>query len=207
MNHIDSYNSSYPLAYYDIGTVYSFYGQPSQKGTPAAEAQVRRYASVLNQLNEKKTASAIQPVGKVEEKEKLNRFYAVVVDKRHMSGKAFIQVMYCNIYVGRTQYYTKYYAVNTDCLTNDKNLMPVSSHLEFAEDAGAKVKTGGITLAGKENRTGGITRADSSKHSSGSVGGITRSTHSPKSVPQSSKVGGITLVRENRVGGITRAKK
>lgn len=33
---IESYNASYPAAFYEIGTIYAFYAQGNAKGSPAS---------------------------------------------------------------------------------------------------------------------------------------------------------------------------
>lgn len=213
MKNIESYNSSYPLAYYEIGTVYSFYGQASAKGTPAAEDQISKYASILNDLVVEEQASAIKPVKNAASKSigagRMNRFYAVVTDKVKSGNNAHIVVMLCNKYNGRSEYYTRKYSVNYGCATDGKDLMPTSTHLDFESKLTGKV--GGVTLAGKGGKVGGVTRANGKSTSTASVGGITKvhqhNNQQTDTTNSSNKVGGITLVREQRVGGITRVKK
>ena len=213
MTRIDSYNSSYPLAYYEIGTVYSFYGQASAKGTPAPADAIQKYAHVLNALVTEEQGSAIKPVKESGSSavgfSGVNRFYAVVIDKARFGKQAYIVVMLCNKYNGRSEYYTRKYSVNFGCATDGKDLMPASSYLGFESKIGGKV--GGVTLAGKGSKVGGITRANGKNTSTSSVGGITRvnqpNNHSSGNTSKNGKVGGITLVKEQKVGGITRVKK
>ena len=40
MKKYESYAASYPLAYYELGTIYSFYGQTSSTGTLANKKKV-----------------------------------------------------------------------------------------------------------------------------------------------------------------------
>lgn len=213
MKNIESYNSSYPLAYYEVGTVYSFYGQASAKGTPATSDAIQKYAYVLNELVAIEQESAIKPVKgsatTATRRSGLKRFYAVVIEKVKSGSSAYIVVMLCNKYNGRSEYYTRKYSVNHGCATDGKDLMPASAHIDFESKSAGKV--GGITLAGKGEKVGGITRANGKNTSTSSVGGITK-VHSSGNQSTgistgSAKVGGITLVKENRVGGITRAKK
>ena len=117
--------------------------------------------------------------------------------------------MLCNKYNGKSEYYTRKYSVNHGCATDGKDLMPTSAHLDFESKISGKV--GGITLAGKGEKVGGVTRANGKNTSTSSVGGITK-VHQPSNQSAggsntSAKVGGVTLVREQKVGGITRAKK
>ena len=213
MENIESYNSSYPLAYYEVGTVYSFYGQASAKGTPAPSDAVQKYASLLNALVVGEQESAIKPVkgsaATATGRGGLNRFYAVVIEKIKSGSSAYIVVMLCNKYNGKSEYYTRKYSVNHGCATDGKDLMPTSAHLDFESKISGKV--GGITLAGKGEKVGGVTRANGKSTSTSSVGGITK-VHQPSNQSAggsnaSTKVGGVTLVREQKVGGITRAKK
>lgn len=213
MKTIDSYNSSYPLAFYEIGTVYSFYGQVNAKGTPAPADAIQKYASVLNDLVVEEQGNAIKPVkesgSSATAYNGVNRFYAVVIDKAKKGKYAYIVVMLCNKYNGRSEYYTRTYSVNFGCVTDGKDLMPASSHLGFESKITGKV--GGVTLVGTGAKVGGITRANGKNTSTSGVGGITRVQHptnqSSGNSPKSGKVGGITLVREQKVGGITRVKK
>lgn len=213
MKNIESYNSSYPLAYYEVGTVYSFYGRASAKGTPAPSDAIQKYASILNALVVEEQESAIKPVkgsaATATGRGGLNRFYAVVIEKIKSGSSAYIVVMLCNKYNGRSEYYTRKYSVNHGCTTDGKDLMPTSAHLDFESKISGKV--GGITLAGKGEKVGGVTRANGKNTSTSSVGGITK-VHQPSNQSAgvstgSAKVGGITLVKESKVGGITRAKK
>lgn len=213
MKNIESYNSSYPLAYYEVGKIYSFYGQASVKGTPASFDAIQKYASVLNALVVEEQESAIKPVKgssvAATSRGGMNRFYAVVIDKVKSGNGAYIVVMLCNKYNGRSEYYTRKYSVNHGCATDGKDLMPAAAHLGFESKISEKV--GGITLAGKGEKVGGITRANGKNASTPSVGGITkvrRSCNQSEGVAKSgTKVGGVTLVKEQKVGGITRAKK
>lgn len=213
MKNIESYNSSYPLAYYEVGTVYSFYGQTSAKGTPATSDVIQKYASALSTLVIEEEKSAIKPVkGSSVTATRcggLNRFYAVVIDKVKSGSSAYIVVMLCNKYNGRSEYYTRSYSVNNGCTTDGKDLMPASAHLGFESKNAYKV--GGITLVSKDKKVGGITRSNEKNNSTSSVGGITKvhssDNHSTGLTSVSTKVGGITLVKEHKVGGITRVKK
>lgn len=213
MENIESYNSSYPLVYYEVGTVYSFYGQASAKGTPAPSDTVQKYASLLNALVAEEQESAIKPVkgsaATATGRGGLNRFYAVVIEKIKSGSGSCIVVMLCNKHNGKSEYYTRKYSVNHGCATDGKDLMPTSAHLDFESKISGKV--GGITLAGKGEKVGGVTRVNGKNTSTSSVGGITK-VHQPSNQSAggsntSTKVGGLTLVREQKVGGITRAKK
>lgn len=213
MKNIENYNSSYPLAYYEEGTVYSFYGQASAKGIPAPTDAIQKYASLLDTLIAEEQTSAIKPVKASATtstgRSGLNRFYAVVIEKIKSGNSAYIVVMLCNKCNGKTEYYTRKYSVNHGCTTDGRDLMPTSTHLDFESQISGKI--GGITLAGKGEKIGGVTRANGKNTSTSSVGGITKvhqaNNQSSGASNTSTKVGGVTLVREQKVGGITRAKK
>ncbi|MBR2894117.1 MAG: hypothetical protein IKC03_00475 [Oscillospiraceae bacterium] len=213
MKYIESYNSSYPLAYYEIGNVYSFYGPAYAKGTPANADAIKKYASVLNELVEEEQESAIKPIKGTASSSSVrrggfNRFYAVVIDKVKSGNSAYIMVMLCNKHNGKSEYYTRKYSVNFGCTTDGKDLMPASAHLDFESKISGKV--GGITLAGRDEKTGGITRANGKHSSPPSIGGITRTHQSGNqdsgTAHSGARVGGITLVKEKKIGGITIAK-
>lgn len=213
MQNIESYNSAYPLAYYEVGTVYSFYGHASAKGTPATVDSIQKYESVLNTLVGEEQKNAIKPVKGTSASSTgrggMNRFYAVVIEKVKSGNSAYIVVMLCNKYNGKSEYYTRKYSVNHGCATDGKDLMAPSTHLDFESKINGKV--GGVTLVGREDKVGGVTRANGKITSISSVGGITKvqssKNQSAGASDFNSKVGGVTLVREQKVGGITRAKK
>lgn len=215
MRDIESYNSSYPLAYYEVGAIYSFYGQMSAKGTPATSDAIRKYASALDALFVEERESAIKPVREsaatVAGSGGLNRFYAVVIEKIKSGNNAYIVVMLCNKHNGKYEYYTRKYSVSHGCATDGKDLMPTSSHLDFETETFGKV--GGITLAGKKKKVGGITRAGREYASTPGVGGITKvnnrqdNSQNNSDIKNGAKVGGVTLVREQKVGGITRVRQ
>ena len=59
---IESYNASYPLSYYQIGNVYSFYGTKNAKmAEPATDEQIRKYSNKLIELEQERTNSGVYP--------------------------------------------------------------------------------------------------------------------------------------------------
>lgn len=201
---IDSYNSSFPISYYEIGTVYSFYGRGEGNSQLATDEQIRRFSGVLRELEQREQANAIKPVNggsKSGMRGTLSRFYAVVVDKIYGS-KAKIQVMFLNIDDGRESFLVRSYAVGFGCSTDGKDLMPASASTNISGIQGEQGKVGGITRSSPESQTnkiGGITRVHKEGGNAGGIGGITRKssavdigaeTHEVK------KVGGITRVRK-----------
>jgi len=111
----------------------------------------------------------------------IGRYYAVDVDKVNAGKNSYIVVMLCNKNNGRTEYYTRKYAVNSSCFADSKNLMQPSTHLSFSTNKNVSQQS---TVSAK---VGGITRADSEVKET------------------STSVGGITIANKKKVGGITRA--
>ena len=121
---IESYNASYPAAFYEIGTIYSFYGNMSSTGTPAAQEYISRYSSALKSLDTQQKSNAIQPVKGGAAKASggkggLTRYYAVVVSKSATS----IEIMFLNDDDGKESYLTRKYAVSKSCATDGKDLI------------------------------------------------------------------------------------
>lgn len=217
ITNIESYNSSYPLAYYEIGKVYIFYGKKTSIGEVATSDQIKMYSSVLKELDEKEDSSIIKAVKNIRTSEKefsrsFNRFYAVVVDK--INGKnPKIVVMFLNR-GGEETFLIRSYAVNFGCNTDGMDLMPVSTSVNIQKRCN---KIGGITKVKTEtkNIVGGITRIRTKTESS-IIGGITRVNREIEIYNEKSKVelhnensashvGGVTRVK--KVGGITRVRR
>ena len=208
MENYASYNSSYPLDYYEVGTVYAFYGRVGVSADVADEEYVAQYAHCLRAINvedmESGVANALQPVVRNRPGVKISvnsneliRFYAVVVDKEYAGGKAYIVVMFCSKDNGQREYYTKSYAVSYGCETDGKNLMPVKD--SFSIKSKVRKKAGNITKAESSKKVGSVTKAVKKQIKSSSVGQVTQM---PKVEAEPvKKVGGITLAK--KVGGIT----
>lgn len=198
MRNYESYAALYPLSYYELGTIYSFYGNKTSTGTLATPEQIKKYAPILQELE-------VDQVGLKENassysncyKDILDRYYAVVVDKVSAGNNSYIVVMLCNKCNGKVDYYTRKYAVDSRCFTDSQNYFPVVAHLNHCEKNCAS--NGASEKEGKAMKVGGITKAEIDKK----VGGITRATNEVNST--SSSVGGITLAYEKKVGGITKA--
>lgn len=213
---IESYNASYPLAYYDIGTVYSFYGRPILTGKYASAEYIRKYSAMLLSLTEREKNNAIKPVSsssKSNSKHLLERYYAVVVDKINNKTPK-IEVMFIANNDGHYEYLLRSYIVSKGCATDGIDLMPVSSTASgknLKENAGSK--TGGITLDEPSGRRGGITLDEGTRSKIKGVGGITldetpekaekktASSTTKKSGTSHSNITGA--VNKKHVGGIT----
>lgn len=205
---IESYNASYPAAFYEIGTIYSFYGNMSSTGTPAAQEYISRYSSALKSLDTQQKSNAIQPVKGGAAKASggkggLTRYYAVVVSKSATS----IEIMFLNDDDGKESYLTRKYAVSKSCATDGKDLMAPNTKTNVTGVQGGTQKIGGITRVqnnGGNGKVGGITKAGQTSTASANVGGITRM--------KSQSTGDVsnpatTNQAAPRVGGITRMKK
>lgn len=205
---IESYNASYPAAFYEIGTVYSFYGNMSSTGTPATQEYINRYSSTLKSLETQQKSNAIQPVKGGSAKTSggrfgLIRYYAVVVSKSATS----IEIMFLNDDNGKESYLTKQYAVSKSCATDGKDLMAPRTKTNASGVQGGTRKTGGITRVQNKDgngKVGGITRAGQTSAASANVGGITRTKHQSSGGADSSTPASEVAPR---VGGITRMKK
>ena len=205
MNKIQPYNSKYPLNYYEIGKVYSFYARHGIKGKPASQKIVDSFEKYLKAVlgkesEQKENVNTLQTiVGKKDAnavRSDLGRFYAVVVDKVEEASNDYIVVMFLNKYEGQNNYCLKEYAVNFGCDTDGKNLMSVNSHFDAKSET--KRKTGNITKTKAKKQAGNITRVRYNVPQQIGVGQITKVESNDTKEP---KVGGITLVK--KVGGIT----
>lgn len=204
---IESYNASYPAAFYEIGVIYSFYGNMNSIGTPATQECINRYSSALKSLEMQQKSNAIKPVkgGSAKfscGKGGLTRYYAVVISKSSTS----IEIMFLNEDNGKESYLTRKYAVSKSCATDGKDLMAPSTRTNVSGAKGGTPKIGGITRvqAGDNGKVGGITRAGQKSTTSANVGGITRMKEKTSSSVNAPSTASWS---EPKVGGITRMKK
>lgn len=203
MKNYESYVASYPLAYYDLGTIYSFYGHKDANirnitTLQATPDQIKKYAPILqemevDQINLKEKMSGFSGCYK----DILDRYYAVIVDKVSAGPNSYITAMFCNKADGKLEYYTRKYAVDSMCLTDAQNYLPIAAHLNYSFMCCHS--EGSVEKTVKTMKVGGITKAELNNK----VGGITRATNESDSV--STSVGGITLAHEKKIGGITKA--
>ena len=203
---IESYSASYPAAFYEIGTIYSFYGNMNSTGTPATQEYISRYSSALKGLETQQKSNAIQPVKGGSAKASggkggLTRYYAVVVSKSATS----IEIMFLNDDNGKESYLTRKYAVSKSCATDGKDLMAPSTRTNVSGVQGETSKIGGITRVqgGGNGKVGGITRVGQNTTTSANVGGITRMKEKSSS---SVNAPAVSIRPEPKVGGITRMK-
>jgi hypothetical protein len=207
---IESYNASYPAAFYEIGTLYAFYGNKNSKGTPATDECVRHFSAALKALEIQKKSNAIQPVkngtsNTPASNGELERFYAVVVSK---SAKN-IEVMFLNNDNGVESYLTRKYVVSSSCTTDGKDLIPPSTRTNVTGLKGTAQKVGGITRVQNNTiggKVGGITKVAQTSITSTNIGGITRMKRSNTSSVSESATASYSKPAP-KVGGITRMKK
>lgn len=204
-NNIDSYDSRYPSAYYEIGEVYAFYNnRKSVNFKPVDDEIINKYSKKLLEL-QKDDLTSSDKQGVNDEKRisaiKLNRCYGVVVEKQNSNC---IVVLMLNVQNGVNQFYIQKYAVGYGgCLTDGKELVEPSVSTSINASSVSKNKVGGITRNSKsEYNIGGITKVKQNETVNSAIGGITRQN---KSETSNNNIGGITRI--NKVGGITRVKK
>ena len=196
---IESYNASYPAAYYEIGTVYAFYSNVSVIGTPASEQQIQKFSFGLRRLEARQSTNAIQPVkgGLLDEpplkKGGLTRYYAVVIEKNTEN----IKVMFLNKDGVKESFLTKKYTVNGSAKTDGKDLMDPMTHTNITGIKEVGKRVGGITRSEAEEKVGRITKAGNMLINSAGIGGITRTNKNQN----------LSSIVTEKVGGITKMKK
>lgn len=201
MKQIEEYQGAYPLAYYQVGRVYSFYGASSaQNAAPASTEQISEYSDRLLALEEEESGGAGEalPARCMASATWLRRYYAVVVEKipsRHSPG---IMVMFINRNADKTEYLLKKYAVSHPVHFDGQVLMPVSAHTSYgAEDLDEKASQnpGQLTRVAEGQAVGRLTRSSASEapSSAGSVGQLTQVRHAPEP-----EVGRLTWVNRKR---------
>lgn len=148
---IESYNAALPAAYYEIGTVYSFYAKATSKGDPASQEFISLYSGALHELEAQQKENAIKPVKNTSSNaligENLRRYYAVVVDKDATS----IKIMFLNDDNGKVSYLTRLYIVSRPCETDGLDLMPPAVKLSVPGITGGNEIYSGITVV-QENK-------------------------------------------------------
>ncbi len=144
----ENYNSAYPLAYYEIGKVYAFYGTTGVCAEPATYAEVNNFAAVLDEI-EVDTGVTDKAIANVSS---LHRYYAVVVDKQ----EGGITVMFQNNCDGTIGYLTKKYIVDAGCSTDGMDLMPTSISTSYAVIGTQRSESTGIKHDPEGESTTGI---------------------------------------------------
>ena len=123
---LDSYNSQYPLAYYEVGTAYSFYGHNTNLGklVEADKETSKKYAPAI--------ASAVvdnkKIVGGDGKWMAFTRAIGVVVDKHEATGAGDVDKITVMFETDDGSYVINKYAVGTrDVFTNEKeNVSPAA---------------------------------------------------------------------------------
>lgn len=203
MNHIESYNASFSLSYYKVGTVYSFYGTSNMNNTtPASPDQISRYSDKLIALEQEEASNAIKPITRgtasTNRRSGMSRYYAVVVDKVSSPKSPGIIVMYINRDSGETAFLLKKYVVSHPVHLDGKDLMPVSTYTSYRTD---KVDKNPNSMPGQ------LTKATNSEK----VGQLTHSSHGKVNPSAgSSSVGQLSHAKgtpEPKVGQLTWSKR
>ena len=227
MEIIESYNASYPLSYYSIGTVYSFYGAKDAKmAEPATDEQIRKYSNKLIGLEQEMSSNAIKPSNSTPFStetpystiaNKFARYYAVVVKKESDAKSTGIYVMFINKSDGAQQFLIKKYGVSHPVAFDNVDLMPVSTFANFSSSKGSS-RIGQLTKAKSDPSGIGqlthVPRTTSPATNSSSIGQLTHILHSNTMNEENPQVGGLTRSKSNnanedepRVGGLTRSKR
>lgn len=149
---MDSYNSQYPLEYYEVGTPYMFYLSTGTKhGTAASMDLIKKYSPVLNKTASQKGAGycfADRVIGVVVNKEIINE----------RTGAGAITVLFQGTADNKTVYMTTKYITNLTggVFCDDKELFPAAGIVELTGEIQlpSAPKGGGIALDG--GRPGGI---------------------------------------------------
>ena len=159
---MDSYNSQYPLEYYEVGTPYMFYVGKSNSNRKAASMEViNKYGPVLKKTQAQKGGERIgnrRAVGVVTEK--------IPVDPKFGTGA--IEVLFQGVADGKTVYMTTKYITNwKGSFHDDDESVSAAGILDMTGEVHVTAvgKNGGIDLDGGRsggidldggNRTGGI---------------------------------------------------
>ena len=203
VNHIESYNASYPLSYYQVGTIYSFYGVSNVlNATPASPEQISVYSEKLIALEQEETSGAItslaDPAAASVRRNGVSRYYAVVVGKSSSQKSSCITVMFINRNAGETEYLLKKYAVSHPVHFDGKDLMPVSTHANYETnkmDNQFISKPGQLTKAVQIEKVGQLThipRKDNPSTDSPGIGQLTHTKEDSISTAIGPKVGQLT---------------
>lgn len=212
---MDSYDSKYPLQYYEVGVPYQFYiskfAVKRGVGKFASEDDVAKYSHYFDADNDESLVNdynAIQQNNSPYVFGNLIRVVGIVIKTYRKCGMAFIEVMYKNINDGLEEYRLTSYQVEKSegTLTDGKDYIPAQSSINVVVDSTNNTNvTSGITPSGKEKIESGLTHKD---HAKSTIGGLTRSNQATEVVSgltASSRASGLT--RTEVVSGITVSRK
>lgn len=211
---MDSYDSKYPLQYYEVGVPYQFYlskftvkkgfGKFASKDDVAKYSHYfdnEHYESLVNDYHATQKNNSPYVFGN------LIRIVGIVIKTYRKCGMAFIDVMYKNINDGIEEYRLVSYQVEKSegTLTDGKDDIPAQSSINVVVDSADNTNvTSGITTSVKEKIESGLTHKD---HTKSTIGRLTRSNQATEEVSgltASSRVSGLT--RTEVVSGITVSK-
>lgn len=143
---MDSYNSQYPLEYYEIGTPYMFYLATGPKNCEAA---------TMEQINEYSSAIKRAAKGNKSVKEGKNgdcfakRYIGVVIGKEVISpNTSIINVLFQGTANGQTVYITKKYIVgHSGVFCDDKEQFEPAENVDL---------TGEVNVTAVNGKNGGV---------------------------------------------------
>ena len=206
---MDSYNSRYPIEYYEIGTPYMFYTDNTVIGKPASADIIHKYSSKFSALQKEKEFST--ELHKNQSVFHLSRYVGFVVD---MTDN-IIQVLYqCRINGEIEFFVTNYITSNLQkAFTDDLEILSPSlwrdinlTEFSFSKHKNTKTKISGVTKANNTDeftepfvsRVSGVTKADKSD----AVSGVTKADKSDlvSSVTKADKsniMSGVTKIKHN----------
>lgn len=166
---MDSYNSQYPLEYYEIGTPYMFYMSTAPKqGKASTTDEIKKFAPVLTRSVEQESDGYSFA----------QRYIGVVVGKKKFDGphpSACIEVMFQGNSNGKTVYMNaRYIVAHSAVFCNDKEQFEAAKAIDLSNELNldfsnqmARV-SGGIALdMGK--RSGGIALDKGHKNGNGGI--------------------------------------
>lgn len=148
---MDSYNSQYPLEYYEVGTPYMFYhSNIANHGSAATMENIKQYGSVLKKTESQKGSGYCFA----------KRVIGVVVAKEMLNEKnGAITVMFQGIVGGKPAYMTTKYITNLagGSFCDDKEQFDAAGVIDLTGEINVTIaggKGGGIALEG--GKGGGI---------------------------------------------------
>jgi hypothetical protein len=160
---LDSYNSQYPLAYYDVGTAYSFYTHNLNldKLAEADKETAKKYASALVSA----VADNKKFVGGDGKWAAFTRVVGVVVEKHESTGNGDVDAVVAMFKTTGGSYVINKFAVGVqDVFTNEKEAVaPAATFGANAEAVASK----------KSNTISGATVATTSGATIDSIAGTT----------------------------------
>ena len=118
---LDSYNASYPLDYYEIGTCYAFYTSNDISYYEATQDVISQYAKKLDAC--KKENGSLISAEKVSVKKPYTRAIGIVVGKGSLDHRKYPNQIAVLFHDDTYEYIVKYYAVEGEEVITDNELV------------------------------------------------------------------------------------